>query len=129
MSNKYNLTNPLHVMRMRKMIDMCSKHDKCAKEFQEVLNVDKKMIMLYLEHLVDTRKFIFCKKKIGAHSVRYYKVKDDSEYWLQGYQYTEENEKEHMTNVKPKRVKADTAPRPLVVVKPDIASAWMFNPC
>lgn len=115
-------------MRMRKMIEMCSKQDKCAKEFQEVLGVDKKMIVLYLEHLVDTRKFIFCKKKIGAHSVRYYKVKDDSDYWLQGYEFTEENEHKHMTNVKPKRADKPLVSQTVVTIRPDVASAWMFNP-
>lgn len=128
MGNKYNLHNPLHVMRMRKMIEMCTKSHKCAKEFQEVLNVDKKMILLYLEHLIDTRKFIFEKRKIGAHTVRFYLVKDDSDYWLQGYQFTEDDEHNHVSNVKPKRVKQANENKPVVVVKPDVASAWMFNP-
>lgn len=81
---------------------------------------------VYLRHLVSKKKLGCVLKKNGRHNVQYYFVSNTSDQWLDGYKYDESNEHLYIKYTKKPKKEKPKYEKPKA--KPDVASAWMFNP-
>lgn len=113
-------------MRMRKLIDLCSRLEYNAYQLSDELNIQIDTIRIYLRHLTSVKKLKCVVKKQGRHPVQFYSVVTKSNDWLKDYKYDQETEHLHIKFVKKPKKEKPKYEKPKA--KPDIASAWMFNP-
>jgi len=131
----YKYTTTLNKQRINKIIEMCSHEQVNAYDIADTLNMRTDIARGFVRYMLDEKLIYVSDYQIyGKSWTRYYmagnKPNVDHDEYKEHYYMTSKQKKALADSKRYKRnkeeIKESTKPSK---IKPDIASAWMFNPC
>jgi hypothetical protein len=144
MTYNYNFESSLSRQRITEIIRLCDGNPTNVFQLADHLNLSLDCARAFLRHLLVRRKLYICSYQINNKSlVRYYLTGDKESVDIDEYVKSTEAERkarkaraDKLRNLRNKEqreltlkvTKSDKAGKDVNKIKPDIHSAWMFNP-
>ena len=158
MTHNYNLNTKLNKQRTEKIIEMCQKRPTDVFEMSDTLNMSVDALRAFMRELVRNRTLYISDYYIrNATWVRKYSFGNCNSVDINAYIKSNEEERakrkirtakdretriqdqiarginpyktKDQVKLEKKVMQCKARPRKQQEIKPDIASAWMFNPC
>lgn len=130
----YKYTTTLNKLRIQKILDMCQRQQVNAYDIADTLNIRTDIARGFIRYMLEEKLIYVSEYKIfGKAWTRYYmagnKPNAVHDEYMEHY-YMTSKQKKALTDAKRYKRRLDELKKEKSkAIRPDIASAWMFNPC
>lgn len=130
----YKYTTTLNKMRIQKILDMCKRDQINAYDIADTLNMRTDIARGFVRYMLEEKLIYVSEYKIfGKAWTRYYmagnKPNAVHDEYMENYYMTSKQKKALADAKRYKRNQEALRQEKTKAVRPDVASAWMFNPC
>lgn len=130
----YKYTTSLNKLRIQKILDMCQRQQINAYDIADTLNIRTDIARGFIRYMLEEKLIYVSEYKIfGKAWTRYYmagnKPNAVHDEYMEHYYMTSKQKKALADAKRYKRNQETLKQERSKKIRPDIASAWMFNPC